>query len=59
MNGGHADAHKQYCLTEVSSQNGDELATQAELDVLGPNARLIHTARKVFHVDNEENFAER
>ena len=47
------------CLVALSSQNGDEFTTLAELDALATDGQAIsHQGWKVVYVDSEENFAE-
>jgi beta-galactosidase len=47
------------CLQALSSHNGDEYTTIAELDVLdAAGASLPHKDWKIAYVDSEENFAE-
>jgi beta-galactosidase len=47
------------CLQALSSQNGDEYTTLAELDALDAKGnRLSHQGWKIVYVDSEENFAE-
>ncbi len=47
------------CLQALSSQNGDEFTTLAELDALDADGKAIsHKGWKVLYVDSEENFAE-
>lgn len=47
------------CLEALSSQNGDEFTTLAELNVLAADGKIIpHKDWKVAYVDSEENFAE-
>lgn len=47
------------CLQALSSQNGDEFTTLAEVDVLGTDGKpLPHTGWKATYVDSEENFSE-
>lgn len=47
------------CLVALSSQNGDEFTTLAELDALAADGQAIsHQGWKVVYVDSEENFAE-
>ena len=52
-------AARYLCLQALSSQNGDEFTTLAELDALGAGGKVIsHQGWKVLYVDSEENFAE-
>jgi len=47
------------CLQALSSRNGDEYTTIAELDVLdAAGASLPHKNWKIAYVDSEENFSE-
>jgi beta-galactosidase len=47
------------CLQALSSQNGDEFTTLAELDALDAGGKAIsHKGWKILYVDSEENFAE-
>ena len=47
------------CLQALSSQNGDEFTTLAELDALDAGGKTIpHQGWKVVYADSEENFAE-
>ncbi|HEV7924590.1 MAG TPA: beta-galactosidase [Verrucomicrobiae bacterium] len=47
------------CLQALSSQNGDEYTTLAELDALDAAGHtLSHQAWKILYVDSEENLAE-
>jgi len=47
------------CLQALSSHNGDEFTTLAELDALDAGGKAIsHQSWKVLYVDSEENFAE-
>jgi beta-galactosidase len=47
------------CLQALSSQNGDEFTTLAELDVLGTDGKPVtHDGWKIVYADSEENFAE-
>jgi beta-galactosidase len=46
-------------LQALSSQNGDDYTTLAELDALGEDGKIIsHQGWKVIYVDSEENFSE-
>jgi beta-galactosidase len=47
------------CLQALSSQNGDEFTTLAELDTLDLAGKTIpHQGWKILYADSEENFAE-
>lgn len=47
------------CLQALSSQNGDEFTTIAELEAIGADGKPIsRKGWKVVYVDSEENFAE-
>jgi len=47
------------CLQALSSQNGDEFTTLAELDALDAAGNTIpHKGWKILYVDSEENLAE-
>ena len=47
------------CLQALSSQNGDEFTTLAELDALDAAGHAIsHKGWKILYVDSEENLAE-
>lgn len=47
------------CLQALSSQNGDEFTTLAELDALDAAGQTIsHQGWKIIYVDSEENIAE-
>ncbi len=47
------------CLQALSSHNGDDFTTLAELDALAADGQPVsHQGWKVIYVDSEENFAE-
>lgn len=47
------------CLQALSSQNGDDFTTLAELDVFDATGKTIpHQGWKIVYTDSEENFAE-
>ncbi|MES1180876.1 MAG: discoidin domain-containing protein, partial [Verrucomicrobiota bacterium] len=47
------------CLQALSSQNGDEFTTLAELDALDAAGKTVsHKGWKILYADSEENFAE-
>lgn len=47
------------CLVALSSQNGDEFTTLAELDALNAEGQSVgHKGWKILYADSEENFAE-
>ena len=48
-----------FCLQALSSHNGDDFTTLAELDALTPDGKTLPRKDwKVIYVDSEENFAE-
>ena len=54
-----AKSGRYLCLRALSSQNGDEFTTLAELNALGADGQPVsRKAWKVAYVDSEENFAE-
>jgi beta-galactosidase len=54
-----AQTARYLCLQALSSQDGDEYTTLAELDALDAAGQTIsHQGWKILYVDSEENFAE-
>jgi beta-galactosidase len=54
-----AQTARYLCLQALSSQNGDEFTTLAELNVLDAHGKALpRKGWKILYVDSEENFAE-